>query len=309
MRVTSSAALMVSADQVGRMHYDQAGFLANAAMAYAWRPWFDTQLGIRGGGFLSNSGTGGLLVPTLGVRFSNGARRIVPYLCFDAGPALTGTLVRPFLGLSGGVDLALGRLFALGPALGLDHVVQWNRPGYSDNAVFAWLGLSVRYQRVAEAAPVPRPPAPVRTSPPPPAPAESLPEPALIELIERSVGGPAKQLELLAPVLFAFDSDRLEPIGVAMLHEVAHTLRERADIRVLEIEGYADRRGDRSYNRALSQARAERVREWLEAHGIAPARLRVAPHGADAWVEAGSDEPAHQQNRRVVFRVLEVAAP
>src|SRR5688572_31839443 len=62
--------------------------------------------------------------------------------------------------------------------------------------------------------------------------------------------GSAARVELLAPVLFAFDSDQLEPIGVAMLHEVAHTLRERNDIRLLEIEG--DRKSTR-LNSSYSQ--------------------------------------------------------
>jgi peptidoglycan-associated lipoprotein len=310
VRVTSSAALMLGADQVGRMEYDQAGVLANASLAYSWRPWFDTQAGVRGGGFISGAGTGGLFAPTAGIRFSNGFRRIAPYVCLDAGAAFTGNLVRPYLGISGGLDIAVGRLFAMGPVLGFDDVVQWNQPGHSTDAFFAWIGLSVRY-RYAERPVPPKPrPAPVAVAPPPPAePGQSLPDPELIELIERSVGGPAARVELLAPVLFAFDSEQLEPIGVAMLHEVAHTLRERSDIRLLEIEGYTDRRGDPAHNRALSAARAERVRAWLVAHGIAPERLRVAAHGADGAVEVGSDESAYQQNRRVVFRVLEVASP
>jgi OOP family OmpA-OmpF porin len=127
-------------------------------------------------------------------------------------------------------------------------------------------------------------------------------------LIEQALPTPpSERVELLAPVLFAFDSDVLEPIGVAMLHEVANLLRQRVDIEQVAIEGYADKRGGDDYNRALSQRRAERVKEWLVAHGIAEQRLVVQPEGASGFVEPGESEAEHEQNRRVVFRVLKLA--
>jgi outer membrane protein OmpA-like peptidoglycan-associated protein len=94
-----------------------------------------------------------------------------------------------------------------------------------------------------------------------------------------------------------------------MLHEVAATLRERTDIQLVQIEGYADRRGDVSYNEALSARRAERVREWLVAHGIAAERLTISPRGEGALLEPGSDASAHLQTRRVVFRIVKMEAP
>jgi outer membrane protein OmpA-like peptidoglycan-associated protein len=130
----------------------------------------------------------------------------------------------------------------------------------------------------------------------------------VIELIERTLPGPTR-VELLAPVLFAFDSDTLEPIGIAMLHEVANTLRDRTDIKLVQIQGYADERGDAEYNRALSQRRAERVQAWLVEHGVQAERLTVEPRGASSFVEAGQDEGSHTQNRRVIFRVLEATEP
>lgn len=38
-------------------------------------------------------------------------------------------------------------------------------------------------------------------------------------------------------------------------------------------------------------------------HEIAPERLTVAAEGASQPVESGTSEQAHEQNRRVVFRV------
>jgi outer membrane protein OmpA-like peptidoglycan-associated protein len=89
-----------------------------------------------------------------------------------------------------------------------------------------------------------------------------------------------------------------------MLHEVARELAQRKDLELVEIQGYADSRGSTEYNRALSERRAHRVRQWLVDHGIAAERLTVAAKGAAEFVENESSENAHEQNRRVVFRVV-----
>jgi outer membrane protein OmpA-like peptidoglycan-associated protein len=91
-----------------------------------------------------------------------------------------------------------------------------------------------------------------------------------------------------------------------MLHEVAATLQSRPDVELVQIQGHADQRGNAEYNRALSQRRAERVLAWLVEHGIASERLEVDAHGAVEPLEEDKSEPAQQQNRRVVFRVLKL---
>jgi len=37
---------------------------------------------------------------------------------------------------------------------------------------------------------------------------------------------------------------------------------------------------------------------------VQPERLRIAAHGSTSPVESGDDEAGHEQNRRVVFRVV-----
>jgi outer membrane protein OmpA-like peptidoglycan-associated protein len=132
----------------------------------------------------------------------------------------------------------------------------------------------------------------------------------LNELLDRALP-PTREdrMELLAPVLFAFDSDTLEPVGVAMLHEVASLLKSRPDIELLAILGFADKRGSSEYNLQLSTRRAERVRAWLMEHGIAGERLTVQNLGATGFVETGETETEHEQNRRVIFRVLRLREP
>jgi peptidoglycan-associated lipoprotein len=312
VRSTGSAAAMLSSDQVGRMRYDQVGILGTAHVHYAARTWLEPSLGLAGGGFLaSQGGHGGLLAPVAGVLVVRRSDRLSPFATLDAGPAFTGTLARPFFSLGVGLDVPLSTRVSLGPVLGYGHVIQWNQAGSSTDARYLWVGLSMRAHRSPREAPVPRAPRVPAAAPAPVMPVAHEPEdPAeLVALIERALPSPSARVELLAPVLFRFDSAELEPIGVAMLHEVAHVLDVRRDIALLQIQGYADARGDAAYNAALSRRRATRVLEWLVEHGVSASRLTIASEGEAAPVETGASESAHEQNRRVIFRVLALEEP
>lgn len=315
LSVRSSLALatLTTSDQLGYLHYDHQGLLGTAHLGYAVLPWLDARLGVTGGGFLSSSDpTGGLLAPVTGLLAHLTEVTVVPYVALDTGVAFTGTLARPFVQFGIGADFRLGAGFWLGPTLGHGRVIQLGGPGASSDAGYLWIGLGLAYRperapRIAHRRPGPlRAPEPSYTPPVDEPPAE-LP-PMLIELIDRALPGNTTQTELLAPVLFAFDSDQLEPVGVAMLHQVSRLLTERTDIEQVAIAGYADRRGTAEYNRALAGRRAKRVMEWLVEHGIAAERLQVAAQGASDPVERGDRESAHEQNRRVVFRVLRTSA-
>jgi outer membrane protein OmpA-like peptidoglycan-associated protein len=223
--------------------------------------------------------------------------------------AFTGEFSRPYFHSGLGVDFQITRAFTFGPLIGYGHVFQNNGPRYSSDARSVELCGTLTFRPVADEPP-PRSVTYVFRDrvvemPPPPAP----PSGELDKLIDEAFPvpkAPKASVELLAPVLFKFASDELEPVGVAMLHEVSRELKKRQDIRLIEIQGYADSRGSDELNIELSNRRAQRVLEWLVAHGVEPERLRVAARGEAAPVEeAAETEEAHEQNRRVVFRVIE----
>ncbi len=314
-RASLDAATMLSRDQLGRLAYDRVGFLASVQIGYAALARLDLTLGVDGGGFFSSSeGTGGLVAPTVGLLAHAKRGGLVPYALAEAGPGITGTVTRPFIKLGAGLEIPISPSFALGPAAGYGHLVQTDhRAGSSTDARYIWAGLAILYQHLdpptrTAKAPTTRIILVHETSAPPVAPVQDT-TPELMALLEQALPNPTARVELLAPVLFAYDSDRLEPVGVAMLHEVARELAARPDIALLSIQGYADRRGSAEYNRALSQKRAERVLAWLVEHGVAPERLQVEAEGATHFVEPGAAEPDHEQNRRVVFRVLKTDPP
>ncbi len=105
-----------------------------------------------------------------------------------------------------------------------------------------------------------------------------------------------------------FDTDRynLDAEAQATLSEQARWLTAQPGMRAT-IEGHADERGTREYNLALGARRANSVRDYLIAQGVAPARLDTVSFGKERPVALGSDPQSWAQNRRAVTVVL--AAP
>jgi outer membrane protein OmpA-like peptidoglycan-associated protein len=320
LRMGAGVGLMVSDYQIKKLSFDKPALLGSFHLARELAPWLEARAGLHGASFWRSSdrpGRGGLLALTAGSLLRVPRDGLSPYVALDFGVGVTGVTVRPVLFLSAGVDVPVSSRIKLGPVMGFNRVVQWDDNRFSPDARYFWFGLSLR-DRVGKDPPPP-PPAPAKTRwvrlPPEPV---AAPEPEVrvetetvevMKLIERALPTSTKRVELLAPVLFGFDSDVLEPIGIAMLHEVLETLHTRADIKLVQIQGYADGRGDTAYNQALSSRRAERVRAWLVEHGIAAERLTTDARGESSMVEGGSTEGAHEQNRRVIFRVLETEEP
>jgi outer membrane protein OmpA-like peptidoglycan-associated protein len=113
------------------------------------------------------------------------------------------------------------------------------------------------------------------------------------------------RIEVAGDVLFDFDSADLRPEAKQALHDVAEIIRQYpgASIRV---ESHTDAKGSSSYNRKLSERRAESVRHWLMANeGLHDADFKIAGLGESQPAAAnvtpdGSDNPqGRQKNRRV----------
>jgi OOP family OmpA-OmpF porin len=324
-RLVLGGGLMVSNDQVGRLHFDRLGFLGGVQVGYSLIPWVEAHVGFSGGAFPASglaatetqaatpSHTGGLLAPTLGVTGLLPGPRFLPYLQLDLGPGLTGTLMRPYLRGTVGIDFRIAEALWLGPAMGYGRLFQVDEPGASTDAGYVFLAAALTFwpARIVE----PEPDFEVRTkvvtrfihtrdTVRDPAPPPKEPDQDMMALLDRALPMSATRVELLAPVLFEFDSDAIEPIGIAMLHEVAAELTRRPEIELVEIQGHADVRGSDDHNQDLSQRRALAVQSWLVEHGIAAERLQVAAHGEAAVIEQGAEEPSHQQTRRLNFRVV-----
>ncbi|WP_317202924.1 OmpA family protein [Janthinobacterium sp.] len=111
----------------------------------------------------------------------------------------------------------------------------------------------------------------------------------------------------LGDVLFGTDQARLTPDGMRTARKLADVLTNNPQRTVL-IEGFTDSTGGAAHNLALSQRRAESVRNALLEMGIARDRIATRGYGV-AYPVAGNDNAANRQlNRRVEIVLSEDGA-
>ena len=105
-------------------------------------------------------------------------------------------------------------------------------------------------------------------------------------------------------VNFASDSAEVPESMAPFLKTAASDLKQLKAGHVLEVAGYTDNTGDAALNLALSQKRAEAVREALIKYG-ADADMLVAKGYGEADPIASNDTPEGQlKNRRIEYHVL-----
>jgi len=99
-------------------------------------------------------------------------------------------------------------------------------------------------------------------------------------------------------VYFDFDAYSIRQDAQNILAQQASWLSRYPQVRV-RIEGNCDERGTREYNLALGARRANSVREFLVAHGIAGERIATVSYGKERPIDSGTGEDAWSHNRNV----------
>jgi OOP family OmpA-OmpF porin len=99
-------------------------------------------------------------------------------------------------------------------------------------------------------------------------------------------------------VNFDFDKATIKPDSAAILDEGVRKLEEVGDANV-KIVGHTDSIGSDAYNQTLSERRAEAVREYFVAHGIAASRLTTEGRGESEPVASNDTKDGRYMNRRV----------
>ena len=159
---------------------------------------------------------------------------------------------------------------------------------------------------VAPSAPVPMP-APAPASAPATAQNSAAAQGSSLTAQSSSLSGTETgfniQINLSSDVLFDFDKAELKPEADGELQKAADIIRQKGKGLIL-ISGYTDSKGTDAYNKRLSLARAQAVKNWFEAQGLHQnyqteglgAANPVAPNTNDD----GSDNPeGRAKNRRV----------
>jgi peptidoglycan-associated lipoprotein len=137
----------------------------------------------------------------------------------------------------------------------------------------------------------------VSTAPPPAAP----PPPMAAPVQSGILPGSAQDFKVNVgdTVHFALNQYNIEENDKGTLSKQAAWLTRYPSVR-LTVEGHADERGTREYNLALGARRANAVKEFLVAQGVAAGRLETVSYGKERPVCTESGEDCWSQNRRGV---------
>jgi len=104
-------------------------------------------------------------------------------------------------------------------------------------------------------------------------------------------------------VHFAYDKSDLTAESREALDDKVSVFRANPAMRIL-IVGHTDDRGTGAYNLALGTRRAEAVRDYLVAQGVASSRIELETRGKTQPLALGNSEGAMAQNRRDAFLIL-----
>ena len=112
-------------------------------------------------------------------------------------------------------------------------------------------------------------------------------------------------MQFMLPVTFAFDDATVRPEDAPALDRFAQVVKKYYPTSKITVEGFADPAGPVSYNRILSERRAESVRGHLTQAGLDASLLRAIGYGETRLVAPGAqrDDMGAEMNRRVVFVV------
>jgi len=98
-------------------------------------------------------------------------------------------------------------------------------------------------------------------------------------------------------VYFAFDKSVISAQAASILDANAAWLKAHPQ-NTITVEGNCDERGEREYNLALGQRRADSVKAYLVGKGVAAANINTASFGEENPMCRGSGENCWSQNRR-----------
>ncbi len=120
---------------------------------------------------------------------------------------------------------------------------------------------------------------------------------------EDPFAGPPQPTEtfIARDVLFEFNSDELSPRAENSLKRMLAYLNRPPGFKTLIIKGHTDSVGRAAYNLALSQRRADRVREHMIRLGLPAQKVRAIGYGETQPIADNGNYQGRAMNRRVEF--------
>ena len=121
---------------------------------------------------------------------------------------------------------------------------------------------------------------------------QSVARPELVSLMQAGID---------MDLLFRTDEFALTDLTGDRLMQMAGTLAAMSNVRI-QLDGFADERGDSKYNLELSEKRVEFVRNMFISAGVHPARISSSAHGES--VAQNPDVDSYALERRVSVKLF-----
>jgi len=103
---------------------------------------------------------------------------------------------------------------------------------------------------------------------------------------------------------FPTGSAQVPAASMGVLQDAAAQIKQLPPGTVLEVAGYTDNAGDQAANLALSQQRADAVRNALIQAGVSPSMLEAKGYGSANPASSNDNEAGRVNNRRIEYHLL-----
>ncbi len=102
-------------------------------------------------------------------------------------------------------------------------------------------------------------------------------------------------------IYFDYDKAAIRPEYMVLINTHAKLLAKYPSLK-MRLEGHADERGSREYNVALSESRAQSVKNIMGAQGALRSQMKTIGYGEEIPIVRGQTKESWQKNRRVEIK-------
>lgn len=102
-------------------------------------------------------------------------------------------------------------------------------------------------------------------------------------------------------IYFDYDKAAIRPEYMVLINTHAKLLAKYPSLK-MRLEGHADERGSREYNVALSESRAQSVKNIMGAQGALRSQMKTIGYGEEIPIVSGQTKESWQKNRRVEIK-------
>lgn len=105
-------------------------------------------------------------------------------------------------------------------------------------------------------------------------------------------------------IQFKFDSSELTEESYPTLAQIASILKDNPTWSTLKVKGHTDSTGPESYNKILSERRAQAVKDYLVSQGVSASVVSTEGYGEGQPIATNDTAEGRKANRRVEFEVV-----